>query len=528
MAYVPDPTDSSQPVGSVKAGTADEEFRALKAYIQGLVVGAVSQGPVTRQCALIGSQDSKGDPNFLAAGTGLALDLSALSAPLNLTYAAGSGAVGDINYSEALGADVTDVVTGLAPSNFNYITKIHAGAWGHQLAPCLYDKVFDRTAQMLFRWTGINGATSTTEDFGNTVTFAGNAAISTAVQILATNTLAVDGTDDFVTVPFTSVGEGSWEIFGAFRTRSLAAIQHLFHIGNAGGLGIIFRITAAGLINIFLSSDGTTQDIANGTAGTAVIAINTTYFFRLTFDAVAGTYRVYLSNNGAAEVQDISVASALRICATTTWTIGTFGIDEFNGNIGFMGFRRYASFTSAQATGPIVAPDYTAVKADFFDVPKMKMFEITAASTVAGTNPAMTAINKLYLARATTGAASVSSVACSPYKAKYDMPLTAIPANGTPVTLTHNLDVPAKYVDTNMGWLCVSADSGKGAVPGDFTKIDPIDNGVGAGSGVFAGRNSIVMNGTYGSISPGSKANGARTSFAVANWRVTGVLKRQF
>ena len=36
MAYLPDPTDATQPVASVKASTAAEEFRALKTYIAGL------------------------------------------------------------------------------------------------------------------------------------------------------------------------------------------------------------------------------------------------------------------------------------------------------------------------------------------------------------------------------------------------------------------------------------------------------------------------------------------------------------
>ena len=34
-AYVPDPTDATQPLDSVKASTAAAEFRALKAYIAG-------------------------------------------------------------------------------------------------------------------------------------------------------------------------------------------------------------------------------------------------------------------------------------------------------------------------------------------------------------------------------------------------------------------------------------------------------------------------------------------------------------
>lgn len=45
MAYIPDPTDASQPVGTVKASTAAAEFRALKAYIAG--IASTGYPPVT-------------------------------------------------------------------------------------------------------------------------------------------------------------------------------------------------------------------------------------------------------------------------------------------------------------------------------------------------------------------------------------------------------------------------------------------------------------------------------------------------
>lgn len=41
MAYTPNPVDASQPIDSVFASTAAAEFRALKAYIQSIVSGAV-------------------------------------------------------------------------------------------------------------------------------------------------------------------------------------------------------------------------------------------------------------------------------------------------------------------------------------------------------------------------------------------------------------------------------------------------------------------------------------------------------
>lgn len=41
MAYIPDPTDASQPTGDVKAQTAAAEFRAIKAYLNGIVAAGL-------------------------------------------------------------------------------------------------------------------------------------------------------------------------------------------------------------------------------------------------------------------------------------------------------------------------------------------------------------------------------------------------------------------------------------------------------------------------------------------------------
>lgn len=47
MAYIPDPTDASQPTEDVKARTAAAEFRAIKAYLNGIVAGGLP--PITGQ-----------------------------------------------------------------------------------------------------------------------------------------------------------------------------------------------------------------------------------------------------------------------------------------------------------------------------------------------------------------------------------------------------------------------------------------------------------------------------------------------
>lgn len=87
MAYTPDPTDSSQPVASVKASTAAAEFRALKAYIAGLA----GLTPITALPALT-VQQLNGGPlagfrNRIING-GMIIDQRYAATAYNLTSAA--------------------------------------------------------------------------------------------------------------------------------------------------------------------------------------------------------------------------------------------------------------------------------------------------------------------------------------------------------------------------------------------------------------------------------------------------------
>lgn len=87
MAYTPDPTDSSQPVASVKASTAAAEFRALKAYIAALA----GLTPITAISALT-VQQLNGGPlagfrNRIING-GMTIDQRYAATAYNLTSAA--------------------------------------------------------------------------------------------------------------------------------------------------------------------------------------------------------------------------------------------------------------------------------------------------------------------------------------------------------------------------------------------------------------------------------------------------------
>lgn len=482
-----------------------------------------------RQTVTSGAQDSSGDPAFMVAGAGLAVNIAATATPLQLTYSAGSSATGDVNYIETIAADIAGAVSALPASNLTYIAKTYQGAWAAVQSPPQYGKAFDKTAQFLCRWPGANNAVATTEDFGNTLTFFGNAKLSTATQILGLNTLALDGTGDYITVPFTSLGQDSWEIFCAFRTSSLAVTQSLFNFKAAAGVyqGILVEISTAGKLTYYMSTDGAANDIAMP-VGAATLVINTTYYFRLVHDAVAGTYKTYLSNNGAAETVDSTLTTAQKVCSGVELMLGAqlLGSNGLNGNLGFFGIRRFASYTSAQAAGPTVAPTFADVRQDWFNTSNMTMYQVTAASTVAGTNPTFTAVNKLYVGEVITGAATVTSVRNYAYKGTYtSTPLTISAGNLN--TINHNIGQTRLNIRT--GYLTNFATAGHYAnqeLLGEinYSRADATPVGVGFKS---LNRNVIEAR-TSDTSSPSIKSGvtGAMTTVAYTSLKLLVEIKR--
>jgi len=479
MPYIVSPTDATTPQNNQGAAQGAEEFRALKAYLQTLTISAGKSLGATRQTILFGPTDANGLPNFLAAGTGLTVDLTTAARATIMAFAVGyNPTIGSIDRYSQLTNDANGV-TNLLPSNTSYITAdystVDSVVWNNYLVPSQYGFIFDRTQGALLNFEGIDASTTFLDDFGNTWTGIGNAQIDTAQFKFGTSSLLLDGTGDAIKCTnITTLGASSWEISTWVRWNSLpgaAARQNIFSFAQAASIfGVnLWLFNNAGTIRleISLSSNGTSHDIASGTTGTNTVwAANTWYKVRLVFDALGGTYRVYLSIAGAAETQDISVASAVKICGIAEASIGADTVDAngINGWIDAFRFIRCAT-TTAIETPSASAPQITDFPYHWFSISEMRMYEITGVSSAAGSNPLMTIKERLFVAEADTSGAAVTAVRNYAYRGLYRAS-AAWPAVGTAVNLSHNIGVSPEFIAPLLRAICKTADGG--FTPGDI------------------------------------------------------------
>lgn len=95
--------------------------------------GGSSPTASVRQTVLSGAVDSNGFPNFLSAGTGLAVNLAATLTTVVLAFAAGfdtSSPYGPLDYFERITADVTGAWSGLTANATNYLYREKGVGYG--------------------------------------------------------------------------------------------------------------------------------------------------------------------------------------------------------------------------------------------------------------------------------------------------------------------------------------------------------------------------------------------------------------
>lgn len=416
-----------------------------------------------RQTVLQGATNSGGYANMLSVGTGLAINLSAATTPMITSFAQGIG-----NAAATLSANVTGVVSGLPANNLSYITQGYVSptsvTWGSTLAPPQYGYAYNQTAQSVLQFGGAAGSTTFLDDFGNAWTAQGGAKVQTNQVKFGTGALggggasnALNGTTDYVrSTVFTSLGSAGWSLRAwtyatvVPGTGVVADISSGTNASNFGAVLAIINPSGSPKFGYNLSASGTGFDIASGAIGTTTVAANTWYFVELTYDAVAGIYRLYV--NG---VQEQSTTSAQRICAITNISVGARGgspsafftgyIDKFE----FLPYCQRPGGTSYAGALPAAAPNVAAAgyASDFFSIPNMTMYQVFGPSASSGANPSFTAKMGAYVGEAITGASAVSSVANYALQGKYISPLFGVAASSLYAN-NHNLGCQPGKVKT--------------------------------------------------------------------------------
>jgi len=524
------PTFTGDPKAPTPAAADNDTSIATTAFVETeLSSGRNAHVPV-RQTVLFGAQDSNGYASHLSAGAGLNFNVSATSVPLVITYAGGFGAQGDIDTVTRISADASNQGS-LAASNLNYINSTRVTdtsvTWGSTLAPPQYGYAYDKTRQSSLTLNNVS-----TDDFGNSWTNTAVTFSNVSPKFSGTFFGIFNGTTSNIkSTAFTTLGSGGWTLRCAVNPTSVASIQDIVVAINAGGFGAQFRITAAAKIAIFASSTGTTQDIVNGTASTTSITAATWTDLEYTYDPVAGKLFFYI--NGVAEAALTTTATA-KVCSFTSLNIGYNGTSAFfGGNIQGFEFLPYCkhpngtTFTPQTALASVSAAGYAS---DFFSIPAMIMYGVTAASASAGTNPTLTAKNVVYHGEMTTNATNVVSTVNYAYKGQYVSADTTIPGLSTKTTFAHNIGVQI-LKKASIGWRCYTTDVGIVATPGQIAW--PQSQGT-AGSIPYNCEYSIDRNnlswtsGNNAVAIMAASSNGAAGNPTAANWKMFMILERFF
>jgi hypothetical protein len=478
--------------------------------------------PEVKQTVTFGAVDANGYANYLSAGAGLNFNVDANPTSLVIDYAAGVA-----NYRATLSADAANQGA-LVASNTNFVHSTYVTpasvTWGNCLIAPQYGYAFDRTRAALLNFEGVNGAVATTDDFGNTWSLINGAHIDTAQKQFGASSCNFDGVNDYAECTnFTTLGDGSWEVVVWARWNVLPTAgnsQFIWAVGNASDFGsaIVLNNTAGTTkAGIFVSSDGGSWNIANASFGANTVwAIATWYRFRFVFDALAGTYKIYLSIAGALETVDVSVASAARVCAITKMRLGCqlTGSSLFNGWIDALRFLPCATKTTAEVPGG--APAIGDYPVHFFSIPEMKMYEVTGASVVAGTNPGMTRRSRVFHGEQDTNGAAVTATRNYALRGKYVSDEFSA-ASSAVTSKNHNIGVRPKL--TRCVMVCKTAELGY--VSGDEKEVlDPQFDSSDHGVEVKLTRNNvsaIVATGAISSLNVGTFTVASPTA---ANWKL--------
>lgn len=406
MAYTPNPADASQPLGSVKASTAAEEFRALKAYVQTLSPNGARKAN-RRQCVRSGYSSGE-TPQFVAptSPTSLNLDFVHGGEDTVIAFANGYDSSGDADKITVLSSSFSGasniLATSLRQNTVSYIYADYSSdaavTFGHTLVPPQYSQTFEAWRQSLLHFEGA----TVLDDYGNSWSISGGASISSTQKKFGAQAVNC-ATGGISTSAITELPD-SWtlEAFVYFSSLPTAGNRAcIFQFYNAGGFGAQLQLyNNAGTIKLEVnaSSDGATQNIASAQVGTKTAwSTATWYHIVLSIDKNNSKLLAYVDGT-----VDISIATASKICLGSNLRIG-YNNAAGNALAGYVDEFRFSPCARYPNGDAYSVPTLAfAMDGDHFLTIPMKMVTPSVASTVAGTAPTLQKINRVYLGEVLT------------------------------------------------------------------------------------------------------------------------------
>lgn len=394
------------------AGTAGEVLTSNGAGVDPSFQVINFNNTAIRQAVLTGLVDADGVSNFISAASGLACDLDAASAAITLAYANGYNGYGAVDFFEQISANPSAPWTSLTANAENYLYRTYDTGYGFtvNLPPCYgitYQEA-EGVGRMYSSFEGTDEDTSFTDANGEAWTFSGNAKLDSAQAKFGTTSLYLDGVGDWITLDngtFTlhpGVNEGGFEIGGWFYVESLAANRTIF--GTVTNLHFELYVTTAGELGIKLGN-GASWSITAGTFSSGA-GITTGGWYRVRMIWDGATYKVYLSNNGAAETEEISLTSSTGFgMASQEFRVGAATTSSpYKGWIQDIWFAVGPQTAGTETPPATVRGGLPEDNEHWFDTNEMKMKQWSRATA------SWTVVKKVFLGQATTGASSVSSV----------------------------------------------------------------------------------------------------------------------
>jgi hypothetical protein len=364
----------------------------------GALPASISSIP-SRQSILFSSVSASGTANFAAAGSGLNVNLTATATPLILTYAAGFNTSGALDFVGTKAADVTSFWASLPANQYSFLSIDRNASTGaltasQTLVRPQKGSIFYAPRQALLHFEN-----NLTDDWGNTWSSSG-ATFTAPCAKFGSFGLSLSGSSSYAqSTSILNPGLGNWTV-DVWVSLVSNVSANIFSVGNA--YGVLVGTNGSGQLVLYLSSGGASWDISNGTAGATTVTAGSFHHVALTFDGsnyrlfLDGTVQVTVANPASQAISGtvwpegvaMSVGAQSGVSSTTA---GCF--DEFE-------FLPYAKWV-ANFTSPTTA---STVSGDWFDSNAMVM------KTATGAGPTWTAIQREYVAEASTSSAAVSAV----------------------------------------------------------------------------------------------------------------------